>query len=883
MPPHPPRWLVGIGRLVIAMLIRAPRREEIEGDLRELWEHRALAGRRDLRRGYVKDVVGLVAIRRPLARFRPRQGRATTLARGRFGMGQDVRYAMRLIRRRPVAALATVLTLAIGIGAGTAIFTAVDRLLVRPLPFPDPDRLVHVVHPPLRFAETGMLSRSFIDLPAIAAAGVWASGGANLETAGQGIRVTAAAVDDGFFAAIAVPPVVGQTLPKTDRTSPFAVLSYEIWQRHFGGDRATIGRSLSINGRSYTVTGVMPPGFGFPGRTEVWVPPLIDLQLTGAAFAPEVVARIEPGVTLEQARAAVKAYDASRRAARGETGPPPADEAMDLSPLAAQLTRESRPTLLLLAASVTLLLLVVCASVANLLLARVAAREREFAVRLALGASRWRVVRQLFVECLLVSNAGAIIGAAAASWALHSLRVLAPDALGPFEVAAIDLRSLLLALGVALVTTVLFGAAPGLAAASGQVEHVARTGRDEHRSPAWRRVRSGLIVSQMALALVLLTASAAAVAALLEATRIDVGFGSPRALALTVTLPLSRFQQPSTISDFFVRAHEKLLAVPGVRRVGGTGFLPGSRDIGVGFPFRVSGRPRGPEEKPFFASYLSASPDFFAVMGIRVVAGRSFQTSDTFGAPGVIVLSETAARHLFPDGKRALGQRVETTRPNRTPAVFDVVGVVADVHYRAGAANDRDLSQAYVPMAQHPPFGNLSFVAEIDQSPAEGIASIRAAMRDVDPSIPIFDTNTIDSVVDRYLASHRLASALISGFAVVTLLVASIGLYGLMAQRVTDGHREIGIRIALGASPADVGRTIVRNGTALALAGAALGSIVGFAALRTFGALVPIQEDVSPWILAANALILVMTGLVATWYPAVRAVKVDPVNVLREG
>ena len=798
-------------------------------------------------------------------------------------MGQDVRYALRLIRRRPAATIATVLTLAIGIGAATAIFTAVDRLLVRPLPFPDPNRLVHVVHPPLRFAETGgMVSRSFIDLPAIAAAGVWASGGVNLDSGGQGVRVAAAAVDDGFFAAIAVAPMVGQTLPNTDRSSAFAVLSYEVWQRHFNGDRAMVGRTISINGRSFTVTGVMPPGFVFPGSTEIWVPPLIDLQLTGAAFAPEVLARIEPGVTLEQAESAIRAYDASRRAARGETGPPPADEAMSLRPLATELTRESRPTLLLLAASVTLLLLVVCASVANLLLARVAAREREFAVRLALGASRWRVVRQLFVECLLLSGAGAVIGAIAASWALHSLRVLAPETLGPFSFGAIDVRSLALALGVSLLTTILFGAAPGLAAASGQVEHVVRTGRDDHRSPAWRRIRSGLVVSQMALALVLLTASAAAVAALLEVTRIDVGFGSPRALAFTVTLPVTRFQQPSTISDFFVRAHERLVAIPGVRRVGGSGFLPGSKDIGVGLPFRVSGRPAPPDEKRFFASYLSASPDFFAAMGIRVVAGRPFLPGDSIGAPPVVALSETAARRLFPGGEPAVGRHVETTRPGRAPALFEVVGIVADVHYRAAQATDRDLSQVYVPIAQNPPFGNLSFVVEIEGPPAEGITAIRAAMRDVDPSIPIFDTHAIDSVVDRYLASHRLAGALISGFAVVTLLVASIGLYGLMAQRVTDRIREIGIRMVLGASPADVGRRIFRDGAVLALAGAILGSAGGFAALRVFGAWVPIQDDVSPWVVASNALILLATGMAATWHPASRAVKIDPITVLRD-
>ncbi|HEY7476073.1 MAG TPA: ADOP family duplicated permease [Vicinamibacterales bacterium] len=895
VPPRPPAWLGRLGRFVIRMSVDARRREEIEGDLSELWEHRSAAGRRDLRRGYLKDLLGVVAARRPGSRrttrglgnqsaLRGERGEAAGRSRGGFGMGQDFRYALRLMRRRPAATVAMVLTLGIGIGAGTAIFTAVDRLLVRPLPFPEPHQLVHVVHPPLRFARTGgMVSQSFIDLPAIAAAGVWASGGANLDAGGEGIRVTAAAVDDGFFAAMAVPALVGQTLPKSDRVTRYAVLSHELWVRRFNADRAIVGQSISINGRSYPVTGVMPPGFVFPGRTEVWVPPLSDLQLTGAAFAPQVIARVAPGFSLDQARAAVTAYDAAGRTARGASVPASPEDGMGLRPLADELTRQSRPTLVLLAATVTLLLLVVCASVANLILARVAVREREFAVRLALGASRWRVVRQLLVECLLLSGAGALTGAIGAAWALNSLRVLAPDVMGPFAVGAIDLRSLTMALGVALVTTVLFGAAPGLAAASRQAGQVVRTGRDEHRSPAWRRLRSGLVVSQMALALMLLTASAAAVAALVRATRVDVGFGSPRALGMTVTLPIARFQEPPAIRDFFERAHARLTAVPGVRRVGATGFLPGSKDIGAGFEFRVAGNPEPPDDKKIFLSYLSASPDYFTVMGIRVIAGRPFAGTDATGAPPVVILSETAAKRLFPDGTPAVGQRVQTARPNGAGVVFDVAGVVADVHLWAAEATPRDLSQAYVSLLQSPPFGNLSFVAEMDGPPESGIAAIRAAMHDVDAAVPIYDAHAIDSVVDRYLASHRLSGTLVSGFAIVTLLVASIGLYGLMAQRVTDRMREIGIRMALGANPRDVGRQVVRDGIVLTTAGALLGSAAGFAALRLFGAIVPIQEDVSPWVVAANAAILIATGLAASWHPASRAIRVDPVTVLRDG
>jgi putative ABC transport system permease protein len=386
----------------------------------------------------------------------------------------------------------------------------------------------------------------------------------------------------------------------------------------------------------------------------------------------------------------------------------------------------------------------------------------------------------------------------------------------------------------------------------------------------------------MALALMLLTASAAAVAALVRTTRIDVGFGSPRALAMTVTLPIARFQQPPAIRDFFERAHARLSTVPGVRQIGATGFLPGSKDIGAGFEFRVAGGSRPPDGQKIFLSYLSASPDYFSVMGIRVVAGRPFTLADTTGAPAVVILSETAARRLFPDGTPAVGERVQTVRPNGGTAGFDVVGIVADVHFRAAEANIRDLSQAYVSLLQSPPFGNLSFVCEIDGPPESGLAAIRAAMRDVDASVPIYDAHAIDSVLDRYLAAHRLAGALVSGFAVVTLLVASIGLYGLMTQRVTDRLREIGIRLALGARPREVGTQVVRDGLMLTVAGTVLGSIAGFAALRLFGAVVPIEDHVSPWVVAGNALVLVATGIAASWQPASRAVRVDPAHVLRD-
>jgi predicted permease len=385
----------------------------------------------------------------------------------------------------------------------------------------------------------------------------------------------------------------------------------------------------------------------------------------------------------------------------------------------------------------------------------------------------------------------------------------------------------------------------------------------------------------MAVALVLLTASAAAVGALLEVARVDPGFTGARAVGMTVTLPYARFQKPTTIADFFERAHERLVTVPGVRRLGATGFLPGSRETGMGLEFTVPGRPRAEGAPRFFASYLSASPDYFGVMGIRLIAGRSFTVADRAGAPRVIVLSESAARGLFPDGP-AVGRQVDVNRPGAASGGHEVIGVVADVRLRSLEADGRSLRQAYVSLLQSPPFGNLSFVAEVDGRPEDSIAAITTAMRDVDPSIPIYSAHAIDDVIDRYFAAHRLAGTLVSGFAVVTLLVAAIGLYGLMAQLVTERTREIGIRMALGAAPHTVRRGVVRHGIAHAVAGAAIGALGASAAHRVFGAVMPGLETPDAWTFMLNAAVLLGAALAATWMPASRVIRVDPIAALRE-
>ena len=880
--PPPSRWFV-IGRLVLRAVVRADRRAAVEGDLIELWHTRQTAGRRDLGRAYLADLAGIVRSRgRVPAAFTGQPRHPRSIAEGMRSVHRDVLYALRLMRRQPLFTVVGFVTLVLGIAASTAIFTAVDRLILRPLPYPEPDRLMHVTNAPLTWEGRAMLSARFTSLEVFAGAGVYATGGANLDGT-PAVRVAAAAADDGFFAAIGVAPLLGQPLPAgLGNTEPrFAMVGYDLWRRQFGGDIGLPGRTIRLNGLTYNVAGVMPSGFTFPGRTEVWVQPRADFQLTGAAFAPDVVARLAPGVDVARARAALDVYNAAA-AARAPAG---ADrQPTTIEPLVLKVSARIRPTLILLAVSVALLLMVVAANVANLMLARVAVREREFVVRRALGASRWRVTRQLLIESLLLAGAAGAAGMLLAGWVLRALGVLSPDVLGDLGLDTVDPRLLIAAAAMSIGTGLIFGLAPGFAAGAVPASRMVRAGRDGTESPFWRRFRGALVIVQMASVLVLLTASVATVRTLARTANIDLGFTGSQALGFQVTLPMATYDSVASWIGFFDRAHERLAAVPGIRRVAATGLLPGSREMGVGLSVAAADRPANPGGTPYFASYLSASPDYFSIMGVPIVAGRPFLPADRTGAPGVAILSASAARALFPDGTPPVGQRIVVgrPRPGQTPEPLEIVGVVADVRVRGPQASPRDLQQVYVSLLQSPPFGSLSFVLEADGDPAAATPAVRAALRDIDTTIPIYDVAVMSRVVDRFLAAERLAMTLVGSFALVTLVVAAVGLYGLMAQVVAARRREIGIRVALGADPARLRRRIVSQGAVVALAGSTIGIAGAVGTLRVFASLLPGFESLDAGVLALNAAALVAVAIVASWAPARRAAAIDPVATLRE-
>ena len=789
---------------------------------------------------------------------------------------QDITYAWRSWSRRPMAALATVFTLALGIGSASAIFTALYALLLQPLPFPSPEQLVHVERGPIRISSFPLVSPSFVELPEIAEAGTWQGGGVNVETGSESLRAPAAVVDDGFFRALGVAPALGAFLPGSDGKTRAVVVSWGFWQRHLNGDRAAIGAPVTVNAQVYTVTGVMPPGFGFPNRAELWMPPGIDYQATGSAYAPEVIARLADGVSLLQARVAVAAYEQAKSVKAGRAAPAP-DEAMSLEPLGQTLTRSVRPTLVFLTISVGLLLLVVCASLANVLLARVSARSHELLVRQSLGAGRWRLARQVLVESLLLTLTGSVLGLALAVGALRGLRTLAPAGIRGLDALAIDARLVVILSIVSLVVAVLMSVAPCFAIAS-QVGAIVRAGRGETGAIIWRRFRSGLIAAQMAMALVLLTASAAALGSLIEASRLDLGFGNARTVSAAVTLPLERFKAQPALIAYADNALARLRAAPGVKRAAATGVLPGNSETGVQLSLTIPGTADAP---PVFASYLSASRDYFGVMGIPMIAGRGFNDGDRLGAPTALILSESTARKLFGDVQRAVGAAANL-RFGRDPVRCEVVGVVADVRMKGLEATARSLQQMYVALAQQPPYGTLSFVAEIEGDHSVAEKTLTDTLMSVDASVPVYGVQALDDVLDRYLASHRTAGALVSSFAMITLVVAAVGLYGLVSQVVAERMREMGIRVALGANPRRLRTQFVWRAVALTGCGAMAGAIAAAGGLSLLGSVVPGLAEVRPSMFAANIAVLMATAASAAWWPSARLTSIDPAVVMSE-
>ncbi len=791
-------------------------------------------------------------------------------------MSHDLRFSLRTLARHPAFTLVAVTTLALGIGANAAVFSVIDAVLLRPLPYPEPDRIFRMTEVPFRFTPSGMLLGRVVEqAPEFAGIGLYADGGLNL--GGEPAeRVRAAAVSPGFFAALGAAPTVGRTFTADDMTASaqVVVISHRLWARRFNSDRSIPGRTVLLNGKPFVVTGVLPPRVDFPNASEVWIPSGSDRQITGRAFAPAVIVRLAPGITPEHGRATMDRLNDRISAGNPDRKSPPAT----LTPLRDILTGGVRPIVLLVGAAVVLVLLVACINAANLLLARVASREREFAVRRALGASRGRLMRQVVSESLVLASLAGLAAIPAASVALQAVRVLVPPTMHGVTEIAMNARAVAATGALSVLTALLFGLAPSFSIRGRATADVLRGASSSTADPFWRRVRGGLVVLEVAIALVLLIGAVTIVRTVNALMSVDLGARGERALAAEITLPTAKYTQSWQILQFYDRLEGSLRAVPGVQEIGATTYMPGTREVGVGRRIEVESTPVAETESRPTASHILATPGYFRAIGIDLVAGRSFEMTDIADSPAVALVNERLARAVDLDAAAILGHRLQLGFGGKQSWAV-IVGVVRDV--RLGGPERNASPQIYVPYAQSPSSGTLYLVVKTGTDPRTAVGPVRSAVAAIDPDLPLYNVRTFDEIRATYLSDRRFAMTMMLVFGGLAFALATIGLYGVVSYLVQLRAREIGIRMALGASAGVVHRQVLRSGLTLAAAGTAAGVAGGILLSRVLKALVPGVQGVDALSAVTLGVVILLVAGAATWVPARRATRVDPLIALR--
>ena len=806
------------------------------------------------------------------------------------GWAHDVRVALRAMRRHPGTTAAAVLVLALGIGGGTALFSVVDTVLLRPLPYPRPERIVEIVaSSPQRGLDDALVSHQrFLDLVersrSFERLGAYTADAVDLTGVAEPVQLAAARISSGLLDVLQVHPLLGRGfLPGEERKGgPAAVLlSYRSWRQRFGGDPGIVGRAISLDGGAATVVGVMPAGFAFPdAEVAVWIP-RIDAPSFLDAGAIErgstyltVLGRLKPGVTLEQAQAELDLLAQTK----------PRAEFLDAglgyraAPLAERLAEGVRPTLWVLLAAVGCVLLVACANVAGLLLARAVGRRREMAVRAALGAGRGRLSRQVLIESLLLAALGAAGGLLLAALAVPLLLATAPHGLPRVTEIGIDGRVLVAGALLALVSGALVGLAPALRASASQPREVLGAGG---RSAAGgsgrghRRAVGALVIAEVALSVVLLAGSGLLLRSFLRLTAVDTGFAPGGLLVARVDLPPSRYPAPPALRAFYRRLLDELSALPGVRAAGGAESLP----LGGANPqtlVAVEGRPLPPLDERAVVPFDTVSPGYFRAMGIPLLAGRGFTPEDDENAPIRIVVDRSFADGRFP-GEPAVGHRLLL---GRSPTGYEIVGVVGDVRQ---AGLDSAPAGSFYLCSQQRVVPGMSLVLRTAGAPLALAGALRERVRALDADLPVTDVETMDDVVARSVADRRFTLVLAGAFAGLALVLAALGLYSLLAYTTRARSAEIGLRMALGARRRDVAAAVVRRGLWLTLAGLALGLAAAAATGRLLAGFLFETGTTDPLTYGAIAALLVTVAALACYLPSRRASRVDPAVALRQG
>ena len=803
---------------------------------------------------------------------------------------QDLRYGLRTLAKNPGFTAVAVLTLALGIGATTAIFSLVNGILLRPLPYPHSDRLVWVrqSHPqrgmssfalsPANLAAYRGRSRSFERFAGYSRAGYSLTGAGEPERL-QGARVTA-----DLFRVVGVEPFLGRGfLPEEDvrGRNPVCVLSHGLWRRRFGGDPRVVGRSLLLNEVPTQVVGIMPAGFQFPvPDVELWVLLGLDPNQRSPFFL-NGVARLKAGVSIVQARAETTRIllAATRQDAQlvGSSGALPADTDLGtlVQPLKDALVGETRKPLLVLMGAVGLVLLIVCANVAGLLLSRATSRSREIALRLALGATPRRLVRQLLTESLLLASIGAAGGIVLAWWLVGSLGRLPALGIPRLEQVSVDGTVLALTALLAALTGPLFGLAPAQRACRVDLEAALRQGPRAGAAVSGRWINRALVAAQLAVSLVLLVGAGLLLRSFQRLVAVDPGFRPDHVLTARLALPEEKYADLERAAQLYDQLLERLRARPSVLSAAAVSALPLSGDA-LSDGYVVEGHEPSRSGVAPITEYRMVSPGYFRTMSIRLLRGRDFQATDRGGQPLVAIVDETLARRFWPDGN-AVGQRLrfDWSQDWRT-----IVGVVAGV--KGGDLAESMGTLLYLPQGQaYEMYLQTNLVVRTAGDPASAAPLVRAEVRAVDPSLPVFGLRTMDDVVGQTLGERRLTNLLMGAFALLAALLAAVGVYGLMSLHVGSRTAEFGIRLALGAQRGALLRGVVLQALLLAGAGVAAGAVGAFLLSRTLASLLFEVSATDPIVFGVVALLLLGLAVLASWFPARRAMRVDPLVALR--
>jgi putative ABC transport system permease protein len=805
---------------------------------------------------------------------------------------QDIRYGFRIMVKSPGFTIIALLALALGIGANTAIFSVVNGILIRPLPYHDPEKIITIWEPSRDGHTLGLTDLEFFDIrqhnQVFEEVAAYATGATNLTGVGEPERIFGTWVSSGFFPVLGVQPMLGRTFTAEEDTpqpAPVVVVSYGLWQRRFGSNPNIIGQKISLNGISRTIIGVMPRIFQFDYKeVEIWLPLGLDrANVDPGNRSYNAIARLKNGITLDQARSQINNLTAHLAAEykKRYTKVLNSTDRVNLIPLRELIVGNVRGALLILFAAIGFVLLIACANVANLLLARSETRQKEIAIRMALGVSRLRVIKQLLTESMMLSLMGGALGLLLAFWGVRVMVALAPASLPRTSEIGLDGMVLVFTFGVSLLSGVLFGLVPGLQFSNPNLVLAIKEGRTEIGIREKSRTRQVLVISEIALAMVLVAAAGLMIKSFSRLLNVDPGFNPQNVLTARIALPQSKYEQGQQIDAFYNKLLERIQTLPEVDAVGTITVLPLS-GFNSNASFEIEGRQRASDDVIQNADYRMVSIDYFRAMGIRLLKGRHFSSSDHENAPAVIIINEAMAEDFW-FGENPIGKRINLGVPGSP--WLTIIGVVKNVKHKALDAISKP--EMYFLQSQNAyasvlgVYPSVTLAARSQSDPLLLSGAIKSIVQGLDKDVPVSKIETMEEVVADSVAQPRFLMLLLAIFGAVAMMLAAIGVYGMISYSVSRRSHEIGIRMALGAQARSILKLVVSQGMVLALIGMALGLALALALTRIITSLLFEVSATDAQTFIGISILLLMVTLMAILIPARRALSVDPIVTLK--